>query len=683
MANLNREELSWEMILVDDFSDDCSVDFVRSKYPEIKVIENDMENYARAINLGIRNASGQYVALINSSLIVDKNWLKCLISLMEQDDRIGIVQSKILFLDEMRIKSAGIEETEDFYFIDAGFGERSGPKYDRIRELNYFAEESILIRRECLDTVGAFDQDFFMSMENIDYSIRCRNSGWKIFYSPNSIAYLRHSESAQSDEYSYFSARGRLLLLGKHFPLQLARSVRTSYFYLKREQENLYHSLIQAARKLAENNDIKIIRLALSELSEVVPEIFGEQKAINFFSQLEVVFDLRKIKIGIYDHAFHFAGGGQRYVAEMAHILQDEYDVTYIANKDISLDKYREWFEIDLSRCKIKIIKIPFYENRNEYYIDEGLAKIEKMNPFDIINKESINYDIFINANMLSKVKPLSCLSLFICHFPDRGLEKFFSVHNYDYIITNSNFTTYWLKERWGLDTTLRLYPPVDMYSSECDIDKKEKMILSVARFENSGSKKQLQMIDAFSGLCKKDQRIKDEWKLVLAGGTVNENPYYKRVVKRLNKNGVNIEAKKNLSSSEIKNLYCKASIFWHACGLYETEPRLMEHFGMATVEAMQNYCVPVVTNAGGQREIVVHGVNGFRFETLDELESCTLKLISEGDLRRNMAKEAHISSKRFSKDLFKEKVYQFFQEMEKRLRGGEAVELKDCGKLK
>lgn len=67
-----------------------------------------------------------------------------------------------------------------------------------------------------------------------------------------------------------------------------------------------------------------------------------------------------------------------------------------------------------------------------------------------------------------------------------------------------------------------------------------------------------------------------------------------------------------NLTNSDILKLYGEASIFWHACGLGEKDPHLVEHFGMTTVEAMQNYCVPIVIDGGGQKEIVEHGVSGF-----------------------------------------------------------------------
>ena len=683
LFKVDKDNFSLDIIMVDNLSNDGSVNFVKENFPEIEIIENDTNNYANALNLGIEKSKGDYIAILNNDTTVEKNWLRGLMAAMDRDERIGAVQSKILFSDGKTINSVGVEEVEDFYFRDIGFDEKDVGKYEEEKEREYFSGGSVLLRRGCVESVGNFDEDFVMYMEDIDYSIRCRDKGWKIFYAPKSVTHHRYHSTASSDLCEYFCSRNRLLLIGKRFPLSLSQSIKTSHFYLKNELEPLYHSLIQAVKKLIEYNDTEISKKALDALREVAIEVFGHRKAYNFFTQLEVVLGLRKIRVGIYDHAFHFAGGGQRYVAKLAECLQDRYDITYIANKDVSLDEYKEWFDIDLSRCKLKIIKIPFYERLGRYFIDEGMVINEDINPFDVICEDSGHYDIFINANMLGKVAPLSSLSIFMCHFPDRDKERFFSVNQYDYLITNSNYTTFWVKKRWGLNNTLRLYPPVDMYNGVDDIVNKHKIILSVARFELGGSKKQVEMVRAFGDLCKRDRQVKDEWKLILAGGTPRENPYFDKVGREVDSfHGADIELMPNLTNSELKRLYGKASLFWHACGLGETDPHLIEHFGMTTVEAMQNYCVPIVIDGGGQREIVEHGISGFRFKTIEELESYTLNVINDEKLREEIARKSYERSQCFTSTIFRKNVLEFFSDVENRLKGGEDLEVRSASVL-
>ncbi|MCK9571106.1 glycosyltransferase [Candidatus Pacearchaeota archaeon] len=678
LYKMERDTFWFEIIMVDNLSKDDSVNFIKNRFPEIKIIENNVNNYTKALNLGIRYCKGDYVVILNNDTTVDKNWLIGALEIMNQDKKIGAVQSKILFSDRATINSVGVDEVEDFYFRDIGFEEKDVGKYETAREIRYFTGGSVILRRTCLENVGEFDEDFVMFMEDIDYSIRCRDLGWKIFYSPKSIVYHRYHGTASSDLCEYFCSRNRFLLLGKRYPLKLAKSIKTSHFFLKNELDNLHHSLLQATKKLVENSDTETAVRCLDELEAVMSWTLGPSKACSFFSQLEVVLGLRKIRIGIYDHAFHFAGGGQKYIAKIAELFQDKYEITFITNKDISLSKYKEWFDIDISRCKLKIIKLDFFEKAERYFIDEGMVVHEENNPFDTISKESSNYDIFINANMLGKVKPLSSASIFVCHFPDRDKERFFAVDRYDYIITNSDYGTFWLKQKWGLDATLRLYPSVDMYNKEGGV-KKEKIIISVARFELGGSKKQLEMVKAFGELCRRNPNVKKEWRLILAGGTHRDNPYFDRVREEINTiHADNIELMPNLKDDELRELYKIASIFWHACGLNATDPHLVEHFGMTTVEAMQNDCVPIVIDGGGQKEIVEHGISGFRFKTIRELQDYTLTVMNDGPLREKVSRKAFERSHCFTSEIFEEHLIEFITNIENRLKAGEALEIKE-----
>jgi glycosyltransferase involved in cell wall biosynthesis len=130
-----------------------------------------------------------------------------------------------------------------------------------------------------------------------------------------------------------------------------------------------------------------------------------------------------------------------------------------------------------------------------------------------------------------------------------------------------------------------------------------------------------------------------------------------------------NIELKPNASYQEVKALFTDASIFWHACGLNEKAPHLIEHFGMTTVEAMQNYCVPIVIDGGGQREIVENTVSGFRFNTIKELLFYTQIVISDENLRRSLSLVAYQRSHQFNFEIFKKEVTDLFSEIEGEIR--------------
>jgi len=108
LFSMERGDFSLEMIMIDNFSHDGSADLVREKFPEVRIIENDVNNYARALNLGIRHSGGDCVAFLNNNdTVVEKNWLRGLIEIISLDEKIGAVQSKILFSDGRTINSVG------------------------------------------------------------------------------------------------------------------------------------------------------------------------------------------------------------------------------------------------------------------------------------------------------------------------------------------------------------------------------------------------------------------------------------------------------------------------------------------------------------------------------------------------------------------------------------------------
>jgi len=666
----NQQGLELEIIVVDNGSTDGSVAWVRERYPQVKVFENDENNYARALNLGINQSQGEYVVVSNNDATVHPNWLQGFLDVFRLDEKIGAVQSKIYFANKDKINSVGVEEIEHFYFRDIGFGRDDSDIYAKAIQREYVTGGSVMFRRECLDDVGAWDEEFIMFMEDVDYSARCRKIGWQLWYSPSSIMYHQYHGSSSEDLCEYFCTRNRFLFVAKHFPLELPACIPTSHFYKKREFDLLYRSLLHGVRKMCISHDTSTVVQVLQALKICLPGYIGDVSAYMFFSHLEILLGLRRIRVGIYDHAGHFAGGGQRYVAEMASIMQERYDVTYIFNNDVQLSDYKEWFDLDLTQSSMKVIRIPFFEERNRYTPDEGMVLGESNNPFDIISRESLNYDIFVNANMLGKVNPLSPVSIFVCHFPDQERARFFQVDKYDHLIINGDYTGEWVKKRWQLNHSSKLYPPVNMYNPESTPDNKENIILSVSRFEISGSKKQMEMVQAFSEMCQKHPGETRGWKLVLVGGSTPGNTYLELLEEAVAKAQCSIEVRANASVREIKDYYRRAAVFWHACGLDETKPERVEHFGMTTVESMQNCCVPIVIDGGGQREIVEHGDCGFRFTTLDELQSFSLTVMGDARQRRSMAERAFRRSHLFSREVFKEKLEKLLDKVELELLG-------------
>jgi len=215
-----------------------------------------------------------------------------------------------------------------------------------------------------------------------------------------------------------------------------------------------------------------------------------------------------------------------------------------------------------------------------------------------------------------------------------------------------SDFSRRWTQRRWRVDCQV-VYPPVDTHFRRVE---KEKIILSVGRFAIEGeghTKKQKEMLKAFGEI---KEGCSKGWEYYCVGG-MGETPKHQAYFEELSAiapHGAQLVA--NIPRDTLKSLYERASIFWHAAGYGEdenTDPIFLEHFGIATVEAMAAGCVPVVINKGGQPEIVEHGVSGFLWETLDELREYTRILIDDDGLRAEMAEAARRRAQQFSKESF------------------------------
>jgi len=152
-------------------------------------------------------------------------------------------------------------------------------------------------------------------------------------------------------------------------------------------------------------------------------------------------------------------------------------------------------------------------------------------------------------------------------------------------------------------------------------------------------------------------------WRLVLAGGSPADNAYLDKIRAYLCRSPApEVELKVNVSASELKSIYGKAKLFWHFCGLGQTDPAKVEHFGMTVAEAMQNGCVPIAFRGGGQTEIVEDGLSGYLFSSEKELVERTLSLVENPARIDEMSEHAHTRGRTFRKEVFTATVRDYFR---------------------
>ena len=214
-----------EIIVVDNASTDGSVDFLREKFHSVHLIRNDKNlGFGAGNNIGIRASQGRYIMMLNNDTRVDPNCVEELKRSIEKDERFGACASKILL--ESRpdiIDGVGIVVCPDGLSFGRGRLQKR-ERYDEEEEIFFASDGACLYRREMLDDIGLYDEDFFAYADETDMGWRAQLAGWKCIYSPKAIVYHHHSTSS-GGRVSFFKAflveRNRIWVALKNFPVSL------------------------------------------------------------------------------------------------------------------------------------------------------------------------------------------------------------------------------------------------------------------------------------------------------------------------------------------------------------------------------------------------------------------------------------------------------------------------------
>lgn len=213
-----------EIIVVDNASTDGSVDLVKDKFPDVTLIVNEKNlGFGGGINIGIRVANGRYIMVLNNDARLDRRCIEELKWGIEKDLKYGACAPKILLeIEDNLIDAAGIAVYPDGLSIGRG---RMEPAEQYNEETEVFGASgcAALFRKEMLDEIGLFDEDFFAYAEDTDLGWRARLAGWKCIYNPQALVYHLHSSS--TGNYSPFKAflveRNRIWVALKNFPIPL------------------------------------------------------------------------------------------------------------------------------------------------------------------------------------------------------------------------------------------------------------------------------------------------------------------------------------------------------------------------------------------------------------------------------------------------------------------------------
>ncbi len=224
-----------EVIVVDNASRDGSQDMVRKEFPEITLICSD-ENlgFARANNLGIRRASGSYLALVNSDVLVHRGCFETLVEYMGANPSVGLVGPKVFGADGSLQRTCGRLPTVWNTFCRAVALDSLLPHWRLFsgREMRHWTQDNLsevevlsgcfwMANRDAVALLGGLDERFFFYAEDVDWCKRFRDAGWKVVFFPAATAtHFGGGSSANAPmHFSVQMLRANLQYWRKHYQI--------------------------------------------------------------------------------------------------------------------------------------------------------------------------------------------------------------------------------------------------------------------------------------------------------------------------------------------------------------------------------------------------------------------------------------------------------------------------------
>lgn len=358
----------------------------------------------------------------------------------------------------------------------------------------------------------------------------------------------------------------------------------------------------------------------------------------------------------VYNLYLNTAGGGERATIDLCLALEEQgYEIVLITDPS---------FEIGINNLCLVFGITPASQWKVVF------AETEE----DVFNYCTENkFDLFVNFTFCSSLKNPAKLGIYCVMFPQIVTkEEKARIGSYQIILCISEFSDIYIKKLWGTDLPSHILPPPistsHISAKNIDFSLKEKLIITVGRFNVDGHcKKQFEAIKDFNRL-KLYKVLDDEWKYTLIGnlnpGDENER-YFDMCLKEA---GPDVSIKLNLPFESLQDLYRRASVLWQFTGvdLKKGEiPQHCEHLGLVAMDGMCYGTIPMVYQRSGVAYLVNQGETGFVFDSVDELHD-TMRWMNEifgNNIHRNLFNKTKESSKEFGYNHYSKKIKSLIEE--------------------
>ena len=298
---------NFEVLVVDNISTDNSHIVCKEKFEKIHLIKNK-ENlgYCEGNNVGIRNADGEFIVILNPDTIVEPNWLNHLMSAYSKFGE-GLYQPKFFSLNEKLVLQSTGNMLHIFGF---GFardkGKADDEKIKSVEKINYASGTCLFTSKLVLDKVGLLDPFLFLYHDDLDLGWRAAQIGINSFYVPQSIIYHAESYSIKwSSKKFYWLERNRKYCLLTHYSKETYAKMRLSLFLVDVCVWLFYLSKGFLGAKIKAELDIfrnkKAIKIKYNQLEKI--KIISDKELIKKFP--DEIFVPKNVSEPIFNQLFN------------------------------------------------------------------------------------------------------------------------------------------------------------------------------------------------------------------------------------------------------------------------------------------------------------------------------------------------------------------------------------------
>ncbi|MHB8292509.1 MAG: glycosyltransferase family 2 protein, partial [bacterium] len=189
LENTKDNNIPYEITIADDNSSDDTIGSIEKYVKNVKLIRNKNNlGFLKNCNNAAKYASGKYILFLNNDIDVQKDWLKNLLELLENNKSIGMAGPKFIYPDGTLLEAGGIiwKDGESWHY--GRYDNPDRPEYNYIKEVDYISGACIMIEKKLFDNIGGFDEIYAPAYyEDADLAFEVRKRGYKVVYQPESV----------------------------------------------------------------------------------------------------------------------------------------------------------------------------------------------------------------------------------------------------------------------------------------------------------------------------------------------------------------------------------------------------------------------------------------------------------------------------------------------------------------